>query len=56
MKPIEGDYLQASAAMLKRVQGNMDEVYGPCADSRSEINVLNGEGRVADLLDFVAAE
>lgn len=56
VKPIEGDYLQESAAMLKRVQGNMDEVYGPCADSRSEINVLNGEGRVADLLDFVAAE
>jgi CRISPR system Cascade subunit CasC len=57
VKPVaDGDYLHEAVAALKRVQLNMDKVYGPCADTRSEINVLDGEGSVAELLDFVAAE
>lgn len=57
VKPVaDGDYLHEAVAALKRVQLNMDKVYGPCADTRREINVLDGEGSVAELLDFVAAE
>lgn len=57
VKPVaDGDYLHEAVAALKRVQLNMDKVYGPCADTRREINVLDGEGSVAELLDFVATE
>jgi len=38
------------------VRDNMDKVYGACAESRCQFNVLTGEGSVAELLDFVAAE
>ena len=57
VKPVQGvDYAQEAIDALRRVRDNMDKVYGPCADSRSEIDVLQGQGRVAELIDFVAAE
>lgn len=57
VKPVaDGDYLHEAVAVLKRVQLNMDKVYGPCADARREISVLDGEGSAAELLDFVAAQ
>lgn len=57
VKPVQGaDYAQDAIGALQRVRDNMDKVYGPCADSRSEIDVLQGQGRVAELIDFVTAE
>lgn len=57
VKPVQGvDYAQEAIVALQRVRDNMDKVYGLCADSRSEIDVLQGQGRVADLIDFVMAE
>ncbi|MBV5291096.1 MAG: type I-E CRISPR-associated protein Cas7/Cse4/CasC [Curvibacter lanceolatus] len=57
VKPVQGvDYAQEAIGALQRVRDNMDKVYGPCADSRSEIDVLQGQGRVAELIDFVTAE
>ena len=57
VKPVQGaDYAQEAIVALQRVRDNMDKVYGPCADSRSEIDVLQGQGRVAELIDFVTAE
>ncbi len=57
VKPVAGaDYATDAISALQRVRDNMDAVYGACADSRCEINVLSGEGSLAELLDFVAAE
>jgi len=57
VKPVQGvDYAQEAIGALRRVRDNMDKVYGPCADSRSEIDVLQGQGHVAELIDFVTAE
>lgn len=57
VKPVAGaDYATDAISALQRVRDNMDAVYGACADSRCEINVLSGEGSLAALLDFVAAE
>ncbi|TJZ70708.1 type I-E CRISPR-associated protein Cas7/Cse4/CasC [Chitiniphilus eburneus] len=53
VKPVaSGDYLGEAIAALQRVQRNMDQVYGPCADARQQIDVLAGEGSVDDLLAF----
>lgn len=57
VKPVTGtDYASDAVAALQQVRDNMDKVYGACAESRCQFNVLTGEGSVADLLDFVAAE
>lgn len=57
VKPVSGgDYASEAVTVLERVRDNMDKVYGACADSRNQFNVLAGEGSVADFLDFVAAE
>ncbi|MYN14330.1 type I-E CRISPR-associated protein Cas7/Cse4/CasC [Pusillimonas sp. TS35] len=57
VKPVEGhDYLHSATAALGRLRDNMDQVYGTCAEARYELDVLNGAGRLAELLDFVAAE
>ncbi|SFM87450.1 type I-E CRISPR-associated protein Cas7/Cse4/CasC [Halopseudomonas yangmingensis] len=57
VKPVAGtDYAGDAVAALQQVRDNMDKVYGACAESRCQFNVLTGEGSVADLLDFVAAE
>lgn len=57
VKPVAGtDYAGDAVAALQQVRDNMDKVYGACAESRRQFNVLTGEGSVADLLDFVAAE
>ncbi|MCY1291693.1 CRISPR system Cascade subunit CasC [compost metagenome] len=57
VKPVSGDdYASDAVVALKRVRDNMDKVYGACADSRYQIDVLQGEGSAAELLDFVAAE
>ncbi|MBE7376858.1 type I-E CRISPR-associated protein Cas7/Cse4/CasC [Pseudomonas lopnurensis] len=57
VKPVSGgDYAGEAVEALERVRDNMDKVYGACADSRKQFNVLTGEGSLAELLDFVAAE
>lgn len=57
VKPVVGgDYAADAVVVLQRLRDNMDKVYGDCADARSELDVLKGEGSLAELLDFVAAE
>jgi CRISPR system Cascade subunit CasC len=57
LKPIAGeDYAVDAVAALLKVQANMDQVYGACADARASFNVFSGEGSAQALLDFVAAE
>lgn len=57
VKPVTGsDYASDAVDSLLRVRDNMDKVYGTCADSRCQFNVLSGEGSLIELLDFVAAE
>ncbi|PPV36803.1 type I-E CRISPR-associated protein Cas7/Cse4/CasC [Ectopseudomonas oleovorans] len=57
VKPVAGaDYASEAVDVLERVRNNMDKVYGVCADGRNQFNVLTGEGSLAELLDFVAAE
>ncbi|WP_278618228.1 type I-E CRISPR-associated protein Cas7/Cse4/CasC [Ectopseudomonas oleovorans] len=57
VKPVAGaDYASEAVDVLERVRDNMDKVYGVCADGRNQFNVLTGEGSLAELLDFVAAE
>jgi len=55
----EGDtiadgYAAEAIERLTKLSQNMDAVYGACADSRYQLNVLSGEGTLADMLDFVA--
>lgn len=57
VKPIAGgDYAAEAVESLEQVRDNMDKVYGECADSRNQFNVLTGEGSLAELLDFVTQE
>lgn len=57
VKPVSGgDYASEAVEVLERVRDNMDKVYGVCAEARNQFNVLTGEGSLAELLDFVAAE
>lgn len=57
VKPVAGgDYAADAVNVLQRLRNNMDKVYGDCADTRRELDVLKGEGSLAELLDFVAAE
>jgi len=58
LKPItthDGDDFGASAIQaLTKQQANMDQVYGPCADTRCMFNALTGEGSLTELLKFVS--
>ncbi|WP_225547983.1 type I-E CRISPR-associated protein Cas7/Cse4/CasC [Chromobacterium violaceum] len=55
LKPVSGgDYMAGGIAALTSVRDNMDKVYGACADSRNEFNVIKGEGSLQALLAFVA--
>ncbi|MDE1712727.1 type I-E CRISPR-associated protein Cas7/Cse4/CasC [Chromobacterium amazonense] len=55
LKPVSGgDYMAGGIAALTSVRDNMDKVYGACADSRCELDVIKGEGSLQALLAFVA--
>jgi CRISPR system Cascade subunit CasC len=57
IRPVTGDnYAEESIASLRKVQTNMDKVYGACADERMFLDVLAGEGSCQQLLDFAAGE
>lgn len=45
--------LEAIGALTTQC-GNMDRVYGPCADARYEVNAFEGKGTLPELLQFVA--
>lgn len=57
LKPIDqhqsDDFATEAVAALTKQQQTFDQVYGDCADSRYAINAVNGEGKLADLLEFV---
>lgn len=57
LKPINHrenkDFIADSIAAIIKQKDSFDTVYGDCADKRSELNVLKGEGTLAELLDFV---
>jgi len=57
VKPVTGgDYAQEAIKALEAVRNNMNKVYGPCAHADYGINVLDGSGSVAELIEFAAAE
>jgi len=57
IRPVAGDnYAVESIAALRKLQENMDKVYGACADERIYLDALAGEGSSHELLDFVAGE
>lgn len=56
VKPVSGsDYPHEAVVALRHLRDNMDQVFGACSDNRYELNVLTGEGRLAEFLDFVVA-
>lgn len=50
------DMLGAAIERLQKVQNNMDDVYGPCADDRYEVIPLQGKGKFDDLYAFVGGQ
>ncbi|WP_369600855.1 type I-E CRISPR-associated protein Cas7/Cse4/CasC [Hahella sp. SMD15-11] len=58
LKPIDqrvsDDFARDAITALKKQAENFDKVYGPCADDRYELNVVDAEGTLPDLLNFVA--
>lgn len=56
LKPVDDEDMAAAAIKrLESLRDNMDKVYGKCADSRCDINVVKpGETTFDDLLEFVA--
>lgn len=56
VKPVNGlDYACDAVVALTRIRDNMNKVYGVCADSEYEINVLEGQGTVQELTAFAVA-
>lgn len=51
----DDDFGTAGVEALTSQWKNMDAVYGPCADSRCELNVFQGKGALPELLKFVSA-
>ena len=54
LKPVAKDYTTDAVQALENLYTNMDTVYGPCAEARTKLNVLSGEGSLAALLAFAA--
>ena len=56
LKPVDDEDMAAAAIKrLETLRDNMDKVYGKCADSRCDINVVEpGETTFDELLEFVA--
>ncbi|HEJ9659852.1 TPA: type I-E CRISPR-associated protein Cas7/Cse4/CasC [Proteus mirabilis] len=55
LKPIDDEDMENAAinALNFRME-NFDKVYGTCADSRYQLNAVQGEGSLSGLLQFVA--
>jgi CRISPR system Cascade subunit CasC len=55
LKPVTGqNYAEEATGALLRVRDNMEKVYGKCSDSFIQVDAMAGEGKVCDLLDYVA--
>ena len=53
LKPVRGsDQGDASVCALEGFRQRLDDAYGPCADDRYVMNVLSGEGTLAELVRF----
>lgn len=56
VKPFDGqDMFEKAVAALNTRRDNFDAVYGECADSRYELDVEQAQGKLAELVTFVAA-
>jgi CRISPR system Cascade subunit CasC len=59
LKPIDqrqsDDFASDAIAALTDQQQKFDQVYGECADARYALNAVVGDGKLAELLDFVSA-
>jgi len=52
LEPVKtGDFLSRAIARLEETVEKMDKVYGPCADSRSTLNAMQGEGSLQAVID-----
>ena len=57
LSAIQGEDLLAKAvSSLNENMEKMDQVYGPCADSRCSMNALTGEGSLSDIQNFVTED
>lgn len=55
LKPIDDEDMEKAAInALKFRMENFDKVYGTCAESRYQLNAVQGEGSLSGLLQFVA--
>ncbi|BAK75524.1 CRISPR-associated protein, Cse4 family [Pseudogulbenkiania sp. NH8B] len=55
VQPVKGGDVAARAVdELETLRAKMDAVYGDCAASRAQFDVLKGQGRLAELLAFAA--
>lgn len=52
LKPVTGQGDDAIKALEQQVE-NFDKVYGECADGRSRLNAVNGEGSLEELKRFL---
>jgi len=56
LKPVDdSDMVNVAIKRLETLRENMDKVYGACAEDFKTINVEEGKGSFADILDFVGA-
>lgn len=58
LKPVhgKGDWLVQARQAMQETYKKMDAVYGPCAVARYELDVANGQGKLSELLAFVAGD
>lgn len=56
LKPVQGDdYLPEAISALETQIQRFDHAYGPCADERRVLNLVTGEGSLAEILQFASA-
>ena len=59
LKPIDQhhsvDFATDAIAALTDQRQKFDQVYGDCSDAHYELNAVKGDGKLSELLDFVAA-
>lgn len=54
LEPVKGaDHLSLAVGKLSDAKDKMDKAYGPLAEARAAMDVLGGEGSLAELLAFV---
>lgn len=57
LKAINGDdILDLAIKQLEKTRNNIDACYGKCSSSEKTMNVLKGEGKFSDLLNFIAED